>query len=423
MLRFFYLSMTFLTIFFTAYSQTISEGQALQIASTFMPDRHFELPNKSNSLSSGKDSQPCPYYIFNDNEGSGFVIVSGDERTEPVLGYSRTASLHIDDAPENVRWWLDMYQTAIENIQNSDSKKIMDVNILITEDNELPTIEPLIKSHWKQGSPFNDKCPLLKEERCVAGCVATAVAQIMNYYHHPISSKATYKYKTETNKIQMPALPAIDFDWNNILDVYDSNSSDAEKEAVATLLLYCGSALSTDYGVDGSGADSTPVCDAMEFFFGYDENIKKVYRSNYSSSEWEELLYRELSKAYPIFYSGQTKNNSGHAFVCDGYERGFFHINWGWGGYCDGHFKLSVLYPYADSFSEIENDNGYAEQQMAVVNIVPKDFNGFDTGIYRSEENNNYKTATWYTINGMQLNDKPTTKGVYLFGGKKMVIK
>ena len=388
--------------YYAANAQYISHTEALHIATSFMPDRHFTNVQSIKRMKADGEMFFSPYYVFNTDEGNGYVIVSGDERIGQILGYDENGVLDMDSLPENVSWWLGLYENAIKYIHNSDIEKSKTANVPLDKTTERPTIEPLLKSKWNQYSPYNNKCPLLDEKRCVTGCVATAVAQIMNYYRSPLSSKATFKYRTKTNKINIPALPATDFDWENILNEYSSQATDAEKDAVATLLLYCGCALSMDYGLDGSGADSTPVCDAMEYFFGYDESIKKVYRSDYDSEEWEELLYGELSKSYPVYYSGRTNGNAGHAFVCDGYDNGFFHINWGWGGYCDGHFKLSVLDPYIGNYSDSESSDGYASEQMAVINIVPKDFHGFETRI-KDLKTDYSEVKAYFNMNGQPI--------------------
>ena len=386
-------------VYCTANAQYISQSEALHIAACFMPDRHFTNVRNIKSMKSESEMSFSPYYVFNADEKNGFVIVSGDERAGLILGYAENGELDMDSLPENVIWWLSLYEKAIRSIQDSD---IGGENISFDKTTDRPTIEPLLKSKWNQGSPYNNKCPLLNERRCVTGCVATAVAQIMNYYRSPISSKATFRYRTVTNKINMPALPATDFDWENILNVYTSQATEAEIEAIANLMLYCGCALNMDYGLDGSGADSAPVCDAMEYFFGYDNNIKKVYRSDYDSEEWEELVYGELSKKYPVYYSGRTNHDSGHAFVCDGYDNGFFHINWGWGGYCDGHFKLSVLDPSVGSYSDTESSDGYTSEQMAVINIVPKDFHGFETRI-KDLKTDYSEVKAYFNMNGQPI--------------------
>ena len=364
------------TVYSAANAQSISMQQALQRAQHFMPEKTFSVNKYRKVYGIANNTEAAPYYIFNAINDGGFVIVSGDNRAEEILGYSDTGSLDMENLPKNVGLWLEGYAKVIELVKQRESTMRKS-----EAHDDKQTVAPLLKTKWSQQTPYNGKCPLIDGEQCVTGCVATAVAQIMKYYNYPVSSKATFQYRTITNKITMKALPATNFAWDKMLDSYNMNYTEEEADAVATLMLYCGCALNMDYAVGGSGADSTPVCDAMEYFFGYDKGIKKVYRKDYNTESWEELIYNELAKGYPVFYSGRTNSDSGHAFVCDGYDNGFFHINWGWGGYCDGHFKLSVLYPYADSYDKAKHENGYVSEQMAVINIVPKDFQGFETGI------------------------------------------
>ena len=397
-----------------ANAQPISMQQALQRAQRFMPEKPFTVLD-TRRVCNVADNETASYYIFNAKNNGGFVIVSGDNRTDVILGYSDTGNLDLEKMPENVRWWLDCYTKAIKQIRHhGDAVRRAEMK------GERQTVAPLLKTRWNQRTPYNGKCPMVNGIQCITGCVATAVAQIMKYYNSPTSSKATYQYRTLTNKITMKALPTTDFAWDKMLDTYYGSYTEEEADAVATLMQYCGCALSMDYDVDGSGADSTPVCDAMEYFFGYDEGIKKVYRKDYSADDWDELVYNELAKGYPVYYSGWTNNNSGHAFVCDGYDKGFFHINWGWGGAYDGHFKLSVLYPYTDSYDAIEHEGGYASEQMAVINIVPKDFQGFVTSISDISQNNQNKTSI-YDLTGRRLS--APRKGLSIILGKKVWVK
>ncbi|MBR1491235.1 MAG: C10 family peptidase [Bacteroidaceae bacterium] len=357
-------------------AQPINVQQALQVAKDFFPNKDFLV--KPIRKAYGTNSSLKSFYIFNAEDNAGFVIVSGDERMEPVLGYSYTGNISSDTLPDNVNCWLTFYSKTFENIQ--ERKHSTHVR-RATNTEGRKTVKPLLKTQWGQGKPYNDQCPLIGEERCVTGCVATAVAQLMKYYQYPGSTKATFQYRTKTNKLSIKALPAVDFDWKHMLNSYSPDATQTERNAVSTLMLYCGCVLSMDYDTSGSGADATPVCDAMEYFFDYDEAITKVYRMNYEDTDWEDLIYKQLARKLPVFYSGRTTENEGHAFVIDGYDKGFFHINWGWGGFCDGYFRLSILYPYADDYDETNYVDGYTVEQMAVINIYPKDFQGFSQEI------------------------------------------
>lgn len=391
------------TVLSAVNAQPVSIQAALEKAQRFMPQKDFETQRSLKVRGKSDRSPNAYYYVFNDKKNGGFVLVSGDERTEDIIGYSHTGFFDTEDLPSNVSWWLNGYMQILESLPQQEAKgneHEIARRSSANGENSKATIAPLLKTKWGQGAPFNDKCPLVNEEPCLTGCVATAVAQVMKYYGLPTSSKATYKYRTLTHRILMPALPATEFDWNNMLNEYDEESPYAAKETVATLMLYCGCVLSMDYTPEGSGADSTPVCDAMEYFFNYDEGIRKVYRKNYDAQAWEELIYNELAKAYPVYYSGRNDNN-GHAFVCDGYDNGFFHINWGWSGLYDGYFKLSILYPDNGSYDETKTDEGYSQDQMAVINIVPKDFQGFETKVKSLSINTKY---SYYDLSGRQIN-------------------
>lgn len=298
-------------------------------------------------------------YIYN-IEGGGFIITPSTEMFFPVLCYVTTDSYDYESMPDALKAWMDSYPEV--EAYMSQTNNIVQI--------DRATIEPLLKTQWGQGDPYNRLCPEVNGKRCVTGCVATAIAQIMRYYCQPTSSNAIYAYRTRTHKLHMKKLPATDFDWLEMLDTYDSSASEASCNAVAKLMLYCGCAFSMDYTPEGSAADVTPVCDGIPYYFGYDDSMQRVERKNYNDETWETMIYEQIANGYPVLYSGRN-STSGHAFVCDGYEKGLFHINWGWQGFCDSWFHLSLLYP---NNAEEDND-GYSENQVAVINFKPQGWN------------------------------------------------
>ena len=334
-------------------------------------------------------------YVFNVESG-GFIITPSAEKALPILGYAKDGHYNRERIPDVLNALLDDYAYAC--LQASEAEPI-----------ERDPIAPLLKCRWGQGDPYNRMCPEVNGERCVTGCVATAIAQIMYYYGQPSSSRAIYGYRTTTHKIQMNKLDATEFDWAEMLKTYDSSASETSCDAVAKLMLYCGCAFSMDYSPRGSGADTTPVCDGVPYYFGYASNMKQVQRANYEDSTWEELIYEQLANGAPVLYSGQDQDGNGHAFVCDGYENGFFHINWGWSGYCDGWFRLSLLNPY----SIIDGDEGYSTSQKAVINFMPEGWiaDRVDPPVASAQLDKNHKHI--FTMNGTKLNNIPF-KGLYV---------
>ena len=276
-------------------------------------------------------------YAFN-CEGGGYVIVSGDDATTPILGYSPDGVLKMDEMPSNLRTWLEGYADQIRRLQRGEAKAAT---------RRAPVarakIEPLVKAQWNQREPFNWECPKDMEAGGVtsaSGCVATAMSQVMFFHKWP--QGATTPYTTIGKK----DVPSTTFDWDNMLPVYEEGKyTEAQGNAVAHLMRWAGWSVDMQYAAAMSGAATGRIEKAMRLCFGYDKNVHWVNYGDYSLDGWEELIYNELANRRPVIYNGYNSNHEGHSFICDGYEDGKFHFNWGWGGKADGFFEIRVLEP------------------------------------------------------------------------------
>ena len=362
-----------------ALANPISREQALQNARDFFAAKGKVLPERSfrhAPVKSGVLTVEPNYFVFNVGDDQGFVIAAGDDCVPAILGYADRGTFIGDSLPANVKSWLDGYSDAIGRLQASGERA----------PRRAPThaaIPVMLTCQWNQGSPYNMYCPQFFDtgETCVTGCVATAMAQIM-YYHRVRSVRSVQanipSYTCTTNwqnygKMTVQGIPKNSpIDWNDMTDTYSSRSSDAAKRAVAKLMLYCGVSVEMDYGrssTGGSGAVSQYVVSALKKYFGYDAGASYVYRSKYSDDAWDELIYNELANGRPVHYSGRG-TSGGHAFVCDGYDGdGYYHFNWGWGGYCDGNFLLSDLTP--PGFGIGSNGGGFNDGQGAAIGVKP----------------------------------------------------
>ena len=359
-----------------ALANPISREQALQNARDFFAAKGKVLPERSfrhAPVKNGVLTVEANYFVFNVGDDQGFVIAAGDDCVPAILGYADRGTFVGDSLPANVKWWLDGYNDAIGRLQVSGQQA----------PRRAPThaaIPALLTCQWNQGSPYNMYCPQFFDtgETCVTGCVATAMAQIM-YYHRVRSVRSVQAdipgYTCRTNwenygKMTVQGIPKNSpIDWNDMTDTYDNASTDAAKRAVANLMKYCGVSVKMDYSPSASGASSSYVVTALKNYFGYDAGTHYVWRSSYSDDAWDELIYNELANGRPVHYSGQG-SEGGHAFVCDGYDGdGYYHINWGWGGYCDANFLLSDLTP---SGSGIGSDGGgFNADQGAIIGAKP----------------------------------------------------
>ena len=312
-----------------------SRQEALEKAQQFMPNKEFKQQSDSRRKVSANGSQSSPYYVFNAENNGGFVIVSGDDRTEAILGYADKGELDVENAPDNVKWLLDYYAkviTALGELPETD-ESVSYRRKVSAKVSERKTIEPLVKTQWNQMDPYNKYCPewIGTGLRYPTGCVAVAMAQIINYYRWPQgNTSALDAYISAENNIAMPALPPTSFDWDNMTD-----------DDIARLMLYCGQSVKMQYDETGSGAYDDRVSPALIDIFGYNRGLRLISRDGYSDDEWEHLVYEELSANRPMYYSGE--GNGGHAFVVDGYDNGRFHINWGWSGDLDGYYLLTGL--------------------------------------------------------------------------------
>ena len=135
------------------------------------------------------------FYIFNNEEGKGFVIIAADDCVTPILGYSYDNNFAAENLPPNLKGWLDGYaeqlQTAVEMRVTATDEVRTDWECL-RQGKNLPIrtdrrVYPLITTTWGQSPLYNNLCPYSTyyNQLTVTGCVATAMAQIMKYWEYP----------------------------------------------------------------------------------------------------------------------------------------------------------------------------------------------------------------------------------------------
>ena len=306
----------------------------------------------------------APFYVFNIGSADGFVMVSGDDRVAPVIGYSLTSAFNPDNMPSNLRGWLEGYEKQI-----AYARTLPDKPYEAPETRAGDAVEPLITTQWDQSGPYNNECPDIDGEKALTGCVATAMAQIMNYHEYPASAKGTGSYIIGNDTTSSIDMTQYTFDWANMTDTYGKDATEAQNAAVAKLMAACGAGVQMQYGTIASSAYDSDVAESLIRNMGYDENVSFVLRDMYSNKEWINLMKSELQAGRPILYGGSSASLGGHAFVCDGYApNDFFHINWGWSGSYDEFYKLDLLYPNDSGEYGL---GGFSYQQDAVIGIQP----------------------------------------------------
>lgn len=355
-----------------AFAGNVSEQQALQKAMAFLKANNRSGVNVKAKAAAHKAPRKAQaatnsyYYVFNLEDSQGFVIVSGDDRTEPILGYADNGAFDANNIPSNVKYLLDGYIEEMEWMEENGYTGVQ------TAPQQVSTtvVAPLLKSQWNQGAPYNNLCPMLSGRRSVTGCVATAMAQIMYYHKWPTGTVAKINGYTCNSGAKVDTLQATTFDWSNMTNTYNNYSSTASRTAVAELMVYCGAAVNMNYSPNGSGTSSYYVVSALKNRFGYASSVQYANRAGYSVEDWDALITNELVNNRPVYYSGSTSSNEGHAFVCDGRRAdGMFHINWGWGGSMDGYYRLSLLDPSSQGIGGSSTGSKFSMRQAAIVGI------------------------------------------------------
>lgn len=363
----------------TLYAAPITYRQARKTAAEFLSHNQRMRFGTSELTMASPCEEIQPYYIFNLGIDEGFVVVSGDDAVSSILGYADSGHIDVLNMPDNVKAWLDGYAYDIERIQ----KQNLPAYRYAADDNvNRADIPALITAEWDQKRPFNNQCPYSKDGKYhrPTGCVATAIAQVMYYHKWPQDKTAAidgYSYKDDKqyggdgSVITLEPLAPTVFDWDSMLDTYNEGEyDDKSADAVAELMKYVGYSVEMMYGVKASAAFSEDIAGALVHSFGYKKTARHIYRLDYATQdEWDSVIYRELSENRPVIYSGITNMGFGHQFVCDGYENGYFHINWGWSGESNGYFKLAVLDPYNQGIGGAGTGSSFSEFQTAVIGV------------------------------------------------------
>ena len=370
-----------------ARAGSINEKQAKAKALSFLQNRQSSqgstllararTPKELTNTPAGETA----IYVFNIDKQGGFVIVSGDDRAREILGYSDNGSFDVNNIPEALRVMLTFYSRQISMLGKKENITDSVENILKARaqtSSAMADVSPLLTTTWNQGYPYNAYCPKLNDQTALTGCVATAIAQIAYYHKFPKDKVPSLSaYTSATNKINVTAWGATTFDWDNMIDSYSGSYTETQKEAVATLMRYCGQAAQMDYGFTSAAYNGDALL-AFTEKLGYNPYTAIRFATDYSAEAWEDLIYTELSEKRPVFYAarnGSGGNAGGHAFIIDGYKTdgNYFHVNWGWGGECDGYFNLFAL--DSDAAEAAPSVKGWHYSMQALIGLSPKTMN------------------------------------------------
>ena len=340
-----------------SYASVVSVNDIESIALNFINQK-----NPSNMQYTVDKITKVDNLYFIDFNPSGFVIMSSYKNTIPVLGYSFSNNLNLLNLPVQLSQIIDSYNQginfAVQNDLGIDNKILQEWDSYIDgfqyRENTRSNIEPLIDANWNQGGAWNNLCP----GNSLVGCVAVAMGQVMYYWEHPNQGSGYSQYYDPEYGIISVVFSDFEYNFNNM----NGNSATYDSQL---LLYHAGVAVHMNYTPWASGAsvcwDGPSAQSALDDNFNYNDEITCEVKVNYSDEEWHSLILDQLERGWPMVYRGYS-DDAGHAWNIDGYQDGYFHCNWGWGGSANGYF-------YFDSL----NGGGYnfIDNQAALLNIIP----------------------------------------------------
>lgn len=376
------LSLSLLGCSCLTFAKPVSPEQARQVGAGFIGNYLSSRSTPPLELAQtwyDDVSHQAVFYIFNAGT-KGFVIVSADDKTVPVLGYSAHAPFPSAPLSAEVNYWLEGYKQQISYAIAHDRHPLPAVTekwqyLAAAEGGSTaakPTgVAPMIETTWNQAPYYNQLCPT----NTPTGCVATAMAQIMKFWDNPTTGTGAHTYSSSSLGGTLSAnFGATTYAWANMPNALTSSSSNTQKTAVATLMFHCGVAVEMDYNTGGSGAQVIDMgigwpCaeNAMKGYFNYKSTMTGYERSSFSDTQWINMLKFEIDNGRPVLYAG-FGDVGGHAFDFDGYDdNDFFHINWGWGGMSNGYFVVDDLSPSALGIGGGGGNFNYGQQALVMI--------------------------------------------------------
>ena len=313
-------------------------------------------------------SQNEAYYVFNLNDHS-FVIIAGDDAHRPVIGYSDESAFDASNIPPALAYYLDGVAECMLQLRQAVATPDVasEWNSVLQHGRLMSRIQGrgtgyFCQTKWNQTYPYNYCCPedpAGSGGHAIVGCLATAMSQLMRFWATPAQGIGSYCYTHETYGQICADFGNTTYDWDNMPNVLDNNSTEAEKLATGTLCFHCGVTIDMGYGPDGSGGGSGPIPNAMHTYFDYSDSNVQLRRNDFETETWKTMVREQFDMGWPMYYGG-CDNGGCHAFVCDGYDdNDYFHFNLGWGGSSDGWYLI--------------DDAPYTNPADAMFNFVPSE--------------------------------------------------
>jgi len=383
-------------------TNVVPVDDAVRVSKNFLSERigSMEAQNFSITLVETEyatDGTPV-YYRFQVGD-KGFIIISATDQVAPVLAYSLESNFTNGPA---AAYLCGKYKSELSEVVAMPSTKnpnrewayYLSENFQIRSSKGSPCMEPLVTTTWTQNPYYNSECPynprttLADDKRSPVGCVALTMANIMFYYRYPSSGYggmlySPVEYDDNTGEV-LYRYPPQQANFSTASYNYDAipNELSSYNYELAHLLYHCGVSTKMGYGFDGSGTQSEYALNALQSYFYYSQAAQFQHLTDVVTDTtapastlpiWEERIITELDNHRPVFYSGRSAADGGHAWIVDGYttidSTHYFHVNWGWAGSDNGFYLLRNM--NTQSYGNFNNQF----QEAMMLRLQPTDSN------------------------------------------------
>ena len=370
---------------FTLHAKEVTKENVRIVAQNFINTHFVGLTIDSIANLKNSSEQLIGYVAV--LKPTGYIVISNDTDIAPIISYSEKGKFEFKDSENNVLlhmivWDLDARKKNLKTnkttLFSKSNSSILEWDMYLSGGGGIKSNQgiktvygPLLpQPTWGQGGIYNDFCPIDPSSpmggRSVVGCVATAAAQIINYWKFPKSLNFSNTHDSYTSnmgnhtKLRIPE-DASTYDFptfsvlNNNLSHILYNGSDAEK---AYLSFGIGIKLKMNYSADASGAQPS----AKVFRdLGFGSANQALWAACY------EDVINSIKNARPVQVNIlntpdlQDISLKGHSVVFDGFntDNNSFHVNFGWYGTSDGWYIPPPLEDYNIIFSAIYDISPY----------------------------------------------------------------
>ena len=275
---------------FTATAQQISADAAMRSAQRhLMTTKSLKSTRNATEKLSLVYTAPNTYnedencfYVFN-RENGGFVIAGADECATPVLATIDEGSFDLENIPDNAKWWLEKCQAQIsEAIMEGAAADASAPALAQTQTStERQSIQPLVSTKWSQSAPYNALCKTSSGESAPGGCVAVALAQILNYHQWPT---ATLNGSYNPGFWQF-TFTDLTFDWANMPQSISTSSPQEQIDAISTLIYNCGIMIGSSYSTYTTTAKEERILEVLWKCMDYSTGISYRDRNMHRTCE------------------------------------------------------------------------------------------------------------------------------------------